>query len=236
MSRKIVFITITLLLGAGLWWYGGTEPDLLVRPEPPAGAAPAKVVAAVTPTGANSANSGLFTAVTLSQTMLAQPEPEDSLTKDIAAQNKADTASVSAADQVSYFINQAQQSGAIPYQLAEQLMQQPDWQHYVSALVPDHQLDFTLKDEIEQALYQQLAASQYRDELQHFNCGGGFCFLELSGESEQQLEDIFRAAIKTQRVRAIFSSYQAGESDGRLRLVFSYSDAIPSISVPKAAK
>ena len=236
MSRKIVFITITLLLGAGLWWYGDTEPDGLAQPEVPARAEPANVVAAVTPPGANSANSGLFTAATLSQTMLAQPEPADSLTTDLAAQNKADTAPVSAADQVSDFINQAQQSGAIPYQLVEQLVQQPDWQQYVSALVPDHQLDFTLKDEIEQALYQQLAASQYRDELQHFNCGGGFCFLELSGESEQQLEDIFGAAIKTQRVRAIFSSYQAGESDGRLRLVFSYSDAIASISVPKATK
>lgn len=234
MSRKIVFITITLLLGAGLWWYGGTEPE--PDPEPPAGAASARAVAAVTPPGANTANSGVFTAATLSQTMLAQPEPEDSLAKDIAAQNKADAAPVSAADQVSFFISRAQQIGAIPVELAGQLVQQPDWQQYVGALVPDHQLDYTLKDEIEQALYQQLATSQQAGELRHFNCGGGFCLLELRGESQQQLQEIFRAAIKTQRVRAIFSKYDAEEYSGRLRMVFSYTDAIPGISVPKATK
>ena len=29
MSRKMVFIIITLLIGLGLWWYGDAEPEVM---------------------------------------------------------------------------------------------------------------------------------------------------------------------------------------------------------------
>ncbi|EIW89194.1 hypothetical protein AGRI_06895 [Alishewanella agri BL06] len=231
MSRKMVFITITLLIGVGLWWYGDAEPDVTEAvPE-------STVTSAVGMTTVSIANStatsrGVLATAATSQLLQTQPIPADNHAN--TPQEQSDEL-ITPGDRVQHFITQAQHTGAIPYELAEELLQQADWQPYVEALSPEHQLDLTLKDEIEQTLYQQLAESQYRNELRHFNCGGGFCLLELSGESEQQLEEFFKAAIKTQRVRAIFSNYQTAEDNGSLRLIFSYSDAIGAISVPSRA-
>ncbi|GGW51425.1 hypothetical protein [Alishewanella tabrizica] len=226
MFLKGVFVGFVLLVGFMLWWYVGSFQPLaneVTQPTTIKNAKPDKVAIEQPTTEEN---------LEITTTFLTQSELTQSDVFQTEVTPSSDSATSTIAEQVTDFVEQAQKMGAIPYNLAEVMLAQSEFDNYVDALEPVHDVDFKLRDELEQALFQHIADSPLQADLHRINCGGGFCMVMLSGDNEQHIEEMFRAAIKPQRIRAIFSRVNRKEGVAQLRIILSYSDAISGISVP----